>query len=139
MSGMDAGPWTELGTLAWFLGVWVAMTAAVMLPSAAPTVTLYSRLSPSRTRLSPLAFVAGYVLTWSTVGLFAFVFASVGDRVAGNVLAWDRAGRWAAGITLLAAAAYELTPLKDACLGKCRSPLGFLVGSWREGASGALR
>ena len=48
-------------------------------------------------------------------------------------------GRWLAGGILVAAAAYELTPLKDVCLGKCRSPLGFLLGSWREGPSGALR
>jgi predicted metal-binding membrane protein len=44
----------------------------------------------------------------------------------------------AAGI-LVAAALYQLTPLKDACLGTCRSPLGFLVGSWRDGLSGAVR
>ena len=37
------------------------------------------------------------------------------------------------------AAVYELTPLKDVCLGKCRSPLGFLLGSWRDGATGAIR
>jgi len=54
------------------------------------------------------------------------------------VLAWDNAGRWVAGATLLVAAAYELTPLKDVCLGKCRTPLGFLLGSWRDGLSGAL-
>ena len=55
------------------------------------------------------------------------------------MLAWDRAGRWVAGATLIVAAVYELTPLKDVCLGKCRSPLGFLLGSWRDGRSGALR
>ena len=55
------------------------------------------------------------------------------------MLAWDRAGRWVAGATLLVAAVYELTPLKDVCLGKCRSPLGFLLGSWRDGRSGALQ
>jgi predicted metal-binding membrane protein len=55
------------------------------------------------------------------------------------VLAWDRAGRWIAGVTLVMAAVYELTPLKDVCLGKCRSPLGFLIGSWRDGATGAVR
>jgi predicted metal-binding membrane protein len=48
------------------------------------------------------------------------------------------AGRWLAGGTLVAAAAYELTPLKDMCLTKCRTPLGFLLGSWRDGARGAL-
>ena len=59
-----------------------------------------------------------------------------GGRSSGDVLAWDRAGRWVAGATLLVAAVYELTPLKDVCLGKCRSPLGFLLGSWRDGRSG---
>ena len=55
------------------------------------------------------------------------------------MFAWDRAGRWVAGATLIVAAAYELTPLKDVCLGKCRSPLGFLLGSWRDGRVGGLR
>ena len=59
--------------------------------------------------------------------------------MAGDVLAWDRAGRWVAGIKLLVAAVYELTPLKDICLGKCRSPLGFLLGSWRESRLGAAQ
>src|ERR671933_2685588 len=51
----------------------------------------------------------------------------------------DHAGRWDAGATLLGAAAYVLTPLKDVCLGKCRSPLGFLLGSGRDGLAGALQ
>ncbi len=55
------------------------------------------------------------------------------------MLAWDRGGRWIAGGTLLAAAVYELSPLKDLCLSKCRSPLGFLLGAWREGRAGALQ
>ena len=55
------------------------------------------------------------------------------------MLAWDSAGRWVAGATLIAAAAYELTPLKDVCLGKCRTPLGFLLGSWRDGLTGATQ
>jgi predicted metal-binding membrane protein len=71
--------------------------------------------------------------------VFAFTVAAAGRGIAGDVLAWDRAGRWAAGATLLVAAAYELTPLKDVCLGKCRSPLGFLLGAWRDGPAGALR
>ena len=78
-------------------------------------------------------------LTWASAGVLAFAIATVGGRVAGDVLAWDRAGRWIAGATLVVAAVYELTPLKDVCLGKCRSPLGFLLGSWRDGRSGALR
>jgi predicted metal-binding membrane protein len=139
MQGMDAGPWTALGSLGWFLGVWVVMMAAMMFPSVAPTVALYSRMTRQRSPLSPLLFVAGYLVTWATAGLVAFALAAVLGRVAGDVLAWDRAGRWVAGATLMVAAVYELTPLKDVCLGKCRSPLGFLLGSWREGRRGALR
>jgi predicted metal-binding membrane protein len=139
MQGMDDGPWTGLGTLGWFLATWVVMMAAMMFPSVAPTVALYSRMTRERSRLSPLLFAAGYLVTWGAVGALAFVIASAGGSIAGDVLAWDRGGRWVAGATLLAAAAYELTPLKDVCLGKCRSPLGLLLGSWRDGRSGAFR
>ena len=139
MQDMDGGPWTELGTLSWFLGVWVVMMAAMMFPSVAPTVALYSKLKNTRALGAPLVFTSGYLLVWSAFGVLAFTLALVGSRVFGDVLAWDRTGRWVAGVTLLAAAAYELTPLKDVCLGKCRSPLGFLLGSWRDGLSGALR
>jgi predicted metal-binding membrane protein len=139
MRGMDDGPWTGLGTLGWFIGVWVVMMAAMMFPSAAPTVALYSRMSRERSPLSPLLFGAGYLVTWAAAGLFAFAIAAAGGRIAGDVLAWDRAGRWIAGGTLALAAVYELTPLKDVCLGKCRSPLGFLLGSWRDGRRGAVR
>ena len=139
MRGMDDGPWTGLGTLGWFLGVWVVMMAAMMFPSVAPTVALYSRMTRRRSPLSPLLFLTGYLGTWLAMGALAFAIAVAGARIDGDVLAWDRAGRWVAGATLLAAAVYELTPLKEVCLGKCRSPLGFLLGSWRDGWAGALQ
>jgi predicted metal-binding membrane protein len=139
MRGMDGGPWTDLGTLAWFVGVWVVMMAAMMFPSVAPTVALYSRMTKSRSPVAPLLFASGYLVAWLGVGVVAFAVATAAGRVSGDLLAWDRAGRWLAGATLGVAAVYELTPLKDVCLGKCRSPLGFLVGSWRSGRSGALQ
>jgi predicted metal-binding membrane protein len=139
MQGMDDGPWTDLGALAWFFGVWVVMMAAMMFPSVAPTVALYSRMTKSRSPVAPLLFASGYLVAWTSVGVLAFAVATVGGRISGDVLAWDRAGRWVAGTTLIVAAVYELTPLKDVCLGKCRSPLGFLLGSWHSGGSGALQ
>jgi predicted metal-binding membrane protein len=135
MRGMDAGPWTGLGPLGWFLGVWIVMMAAMMLPSAIPTVTMYAGLAKDRTSLAPLFFVAGYLAVWSAAGLAAFALAAA----VGDLLAWERAGRWAAGATLLLAAAYQLTPLKDACLARCRAPIAFLLGSWHPGRSGGLR
>ena len=139
MRGMDDGPWTGLGTRSWFLTVWVVMMAAMMFPSVAPTVALYSRMTSARSPLSPLLFAAGYLATWGGAGLLAFTVAAAGVRMTGDVLSWDRSGRWVAGGTLVLAAVYELTPLKDICLGKCRSPLGFMLGSWRDGWSGALQ
>ena len=139
MRGMDNGPWTGLGTFGWFLGVWVVMMAAMMFPSVAPTVALYSRMTRQRSPLSPLLFTAGYLVTWAVAGVVAFAIGVALNSIWGDLFAWDRAGRWVAGATLVVAAVYELTPLKDVCLGKCRSPLGFLLGSWRDGWSGALR
>jgi predicted metal-binding membrane protein len=139
MRGMDNGPWTALGAGSWFLGVWVVMMAAMMFPSVSPTVALYSRMTNGRPVVRPLIFALGYLLTWAAAGALALALAYAGGRVVGDFLAWDRGGRWVAATTLIVAAVYELTPLKNACLGKCRGPLALLLGSWREGSAGALR
>jgi predicted metal-binding membrane protein len=139
MQGMDDGPWTGLGSFGWFLGVWIVMMAAMMFPSVSPTVALYSKMTRQRSPLLPLSFAAGYLLVWAAAGVAAFAIAVAQNAVSGDLFAWEHAGRWTAGGTLIVAAVYELTPLKDVCLGKCRSPLGALLGSWRDGVSGALR
>jgi predicted metal-binding membrane protein len=138
MAGMDEGPGTELGAVVWFLGVWVVMMAAMMLPSVAPTIALYAKMTRRRSPPAPLLFAAGYLVTWTAAGLLAYGVLALGRAALDAQLAWDAAGRWVAGGTLIVAAAYEVTPLKDACLGKCRSPLGFLLGAWRDGLRGAL-
>src|SRR4051812_35784090 len=89
--------------------------------------------------LSPPFFSAGYPITLVVAGILAFAVGVAATSGAGDGLAWNHAGRAVAGATLVLAAIYELTPLKDACLGKCRSPLGLLLGSWRDGRMGALR
>jgi predicted metal-binding membrane protein len=138
MRGMDDGPWTSLGTFGWFLSIWVVMMVAMMFPSVAPTIALYARMS-GRSRLMPLVFTVGYLLTWLAAGVVAFILGVAARHAAGGELSWDRAGRPVSGAVLVVAAGYELTPLKNVCLGKCRSPLGTLLGSWRGGWSGALR
>ena len=138
MTGMDAGPGTPPGALGWFVGVWVVMMAAMMLPSVAPTVALHARMTRTGGGWASAAFTAGYLLTWSAAGVLAYGVFVLGRELAGGELAWDGAGHWVAGGTLLLAGAYELTPLKDACLSQCRSPLGFLLGRWRDGVRGAL-
>lgn len=138
MRGMDNGPWTSLGGFSWFLGVWVVMMGAMMLPSVAPTVALYGRMAQS-SRLAPWLFASGYLLTWAATGVAAYGIGAAARHAFGATLSWHSAGRPIAGGTLLVAAVYELTPLKNVCLGKCRSPLGALLGSWRKGMAGAVR
>ena len=138
MRGMDDGPGTDLGALGWFLGVWVVMMAAMMLPSVSPTVALYARMTRRRDPVAPFVFASGYLATWTLAGLLAYGLFALGRSLLGGELAWDGAGGVVAGGTLLVAAAYQLTPLKDVCLGKCRSPLGFLLSSWRDGTRGGF-
>jgi predicted metal-binding membrane protein len=138
MHGRDEGPGTDLGALGWFLGVWVVMMAAMMFPSVSPTIALYARMANRRWPGAPLVFAGGYLVAWSAAGLLAYGAFALGREALGAPLAWDRGGRWLAGGTLAAAAVYELTPLKNMCLTKCRSPLAFLLGSWRDGVRGAF-
>ena len=139
MRGMDQGPWTGLGTAGWFLGVWVVMMAAMMFPSVAPTVALYSRMTRTRSPSWAFLFAAGYLIPWAAAGVGAFAIGKAAFAVAGNSLTWDHAGQAVAGVTLIIAALYQVTPLKDVCLAKCRTPLGQLLGGWRDGPSGAVQ
>ena len=144
MAGMDAGPGTDPGALGFFLTTWVVM-AAMMFPSIAPMTLMYARLQRGRPARGLTAergaigfFVAGYLLIWGAAGLLGYAAIELGRRLDGGFFAWGHAGRWTAAAVLLGAAVYEFTPAKYACLGRCRSPLGFLVTSWRDGRAGAL-
>jgi predicted metal-binding membrane protein len=138
MQSMDAGPGTDLGALGWFVGIWVTMMAAMMLPSAAPMALLYARTAGDRVERTVL-FLGGYLLAWTGYGLAAYgLFRAVGSAAPG-FLAWSRGGPWIAGGALAAAGLYELTPLKEVCLRHCRSPLHFLLHRFHPGAVGAVR
>jgi predicted metal-binding membrane protein len=144
MGGMDAGPGTDLGTLGWFLGVWVTMMAAMMFPAVAPMVVVVARVSGGRSSdasgtgwITP-AFVAGYLAVWTAYGLAAYGVFRALEAASPGFLAWDRQGPLVAGAAVAAAGAYQLTPLKRACLRHCRSPLSFVMLRWRSGRTGAL-
>jgi predicted metal-binding membrane protein len=146
MRGMDHGPGTELGTLGFYVTVWVVMMAAMMFPSIAPMVLMHARIIDGRRDRgrvaatgSTAAFVGGYLLTWAAAGLVAYAVITAGHALSIGALGWDMAGPYVAGGVVVAAAAYQLTPLKDACLSRCRSPLMFLTTAWRDGRAGALR
>jgi predicted metal-binding membrane protein len=145
MRGMDAGPGTDLGGLGWFLGIWVTMMAAMMLPSVAPMVLAFARVTKERARRGQATFVPtwvfllGYLAAWTAYGLLAYALFRVIEAVDGGVLAWDRAGPYVAGGAIVAAGLYQLTPVKDVCLRHCRTPLHFLLHGWHEGRLGGLR
>jgi predicted metal-binding membrane protein len=146
MAGMDEGLWTDPGSFGFYLPVWVAMTAAMMLPSAAPMVAAHAAVERRRRDLghaaergASAAFVGGYLLAWTAFGILAYSLFELVRSLDVEALSWDRDGRYLAAAVIALAAVYQLTPVKNVCLAKCRSPLAFVVGSWRKGRAGALR
>jgi predicted metal-binding membrane protein len=135
MRGMDAGPGTRLGDVGWFAGVWMTMMAAMMLPSIAPIVLARARVQIGGTP----AFVAGYLLTWGAVGVLGWALVEEVRSLDLGILAWDEAGPYLAGGAILAAAIYQLSPLKKRSLRRCRNPRAFVSEHWRPGRVGALR
>ena len=146
MAGMDMGPGTDPGTLGFWVTAWVVMMGAMMFPSIAPMVAMYVRIQEGKRakgKAPPFAataiFVAGYLLVWSVAGVVAYAIVRLGHELSPGFLAWDEAGPYVAGAVILAAAVYQVTPMKDVCLSRCRSPFAFLLTAWRPGRIGALR
>ncbi|HEX3293282.1 MAG TPA: DUF2182 domain-containing protein [Solirubrobacterales bacterium] len=145
MDGMDAGPGTDLGGLGFWVTAWVVMMAAMMFPSIAPMVVMHARLEEGKrekgesTSGTTALFVSGYLITWAAAGLVSYAIFAVGRALDIGFLAWDRGGPYVAGAVIVAAGIYQLTPMKDACLRRCRSPLGFLLTAWKPGRLGSLQ
>jgi predicted metal-binding membrane protein len=147
MAGMDAGPGTNPGALVFFLSTWVVMMTAMMLPAVMPMVLAYREIQNERRRGhgananagDAALLLAGYVAIWAAAGLLGYALLEAGRSLDGGLFAWDRAGRFAAAGVLVAAALYQLTPSKNACLSRCRSRRTVLRQGWRDGRDGALR
>ena len=144
MRGMDAGPGTDLGSLGWYVGIWVTMMAAMMLPSVMPMVLLFARVSHDRAKrgtsfVPTWVFIGGYLAVWTAYGLLAYGLFRFAHSLDLGFLGWHRQGPLVAGGAVAAAGLYELTPLKEVCLKHCRTPLHFVLHGWRDGWSGALR
>ena len=128
----------ETMSLGAFVVTWAAMMAAMMLPAVLPIVRLYARAAQQR-RAAPVPFfLAGYLALWLAIALPAYFGWRALEMPLAEGASW--AGRLA-GATLLAAALWQLTPLKSVCLRHCRSPLGFFLrfGGRIGRPAGALR
>jgi len=119
------------------MAIWALMSVAMMLPTAAPAIDVYVRLSrrlEAQRGTHVAAFAGGYVAAWVALAALAGALqVALGARAAGAV-----APGLASGSLLLLAGLYQLTPLKQACLTLCRNPLAFFIGHWREGVGGAF-
>jgi predicted metal-binding membrane protein len=122
--------------------MWSVMMAAMMLPSAVPMVLTYDSLdrgsSGNRTGSTPL-FVTGYIVMWAAFAVGATVFQwLLHTMTLVNGMGVVTQG-WFAGALLIGAGIIQFSPGKLSSLGACRTPMGFLMTSWREGGAGALR
>ena len=124
-----------------FLLAWQVMLAAMMLPTVLPLAVLFARAAAKqpRPRAAMTGFVGGYFLVWTAFGALAFGF-DVAVHAAVGASAWLDAHQWVLGAGVLAlAGAFQFTPLKYACLDKCRHPAQFMLRFYERGASGGLR
>jgi len=139
--------WTPEYAVVMFFMWWIMMIA-MMLPSAAPMILLYAKVTRTSSDeaiahvgLLPVAFFTlGYVLAWAAFSAIAtalqWAFESIGVL---SPMMMNSTNQLFAGLILLFAGVYQLTPLKQACLKHCRGPIGFLLQHWRPGTWGAFR
>ena len=125
------------------LVMWSIMMVAMMLPAATPMVLMFASVNRQQNQqsvslISTGSFVLGYLIIWIVYsgisaivqwGLHSAALLSHSMVISSPVLG---------GSLLLAAGVFQWTPFRDACMKKCRSPLGFILSEWREGKAGAL-
>jgi predicted metal-binding membrane protein len=143
-AGMTQGPGLTMGiTLPLFLLAWVAMMIAMMFPTAAPMIVMFGTVTAGKQqRAQPFVptwvFVSAYLAVWVGFGVVAYAAAAgLGALAMQSTWLMGNAARFGGGV-LLVGGLYQLSPLKSLCLTKCRSPLSFLLTSWRDGYGGAF-
>lgn len=140
---MPSASWT-LAYAALMLAMWWVMMAAMMLPGAAPMVLLFATVNRSAALQSgravpTIAFVSGYLVVWGVFSLAAAIaqFALTSAGILDGMMRGN--SPWFAGLVLIAAGVYQMTPIKDTCLRHCQSPQKFVMRHWQPGPAGAFR
>jgi len=127
-----------------FLAIWVVMMVAMMFPTAAPMILMFARVQRDKRRngrafVPTWVFVSAYLLLWTLFGVLAYVGAMWAETLAQQVPWLMMNAAHIGGGILVLAGLYQLSPLKRSCLAKCRTPLDFVLGSWRDGYIGSFR
>jgi predicted metal-binding membrane protein len=124
--------------------MWAAMMAGMMMPTAAPLLIMYARAmrnreGQQRTGARIYAMAAGYLVVWAAFSIGATVLQRLLAETSLLTMMMEPAEPRFAAALLIVAGVYQLTPLKNACLDACRSPMSLLSARWREGVGGAFR
>ena len=144
MNGVGMSGRFSVGSLGFFVVLWVLMMAAMMFPSVWPAVAVYGLVVRRRASTGAhsigrsASFVAGYLGSWTVFGLCGFGLLAVARTAGLDTLSEVELSRYLVAPVALAGAVYQVAPLKQACLRHCRGPLSFFLEHWREGARGAL-
>ncbi len=127
-----------------FIAIWVVMMIAMMFPTAAPMILMFTAVYAGKRQKSQAfvptwVFVGAYLLIWTLFGVVAYSLALGAERLAGQSMWLMNNAPRISGAFLVVAGLYQLSPLKHLCLSKCRTPLQFILSSWRDGYGGAFR
>ena len=127
-----------------FIVIWVVMMIAMMFPTAAPMILMFTRVYAGKRQLGQAfvptwIFVGAYLLIWTLFGGVAYPLALLAERLAAQSMWLMSNASRISGALLVLAGLYQLSPLKHMCLTKCRTPLQFILSSWRDGYGGAFR
>jgi predicted metal-binding membrane protein len=127
-----------------FLAVWVVMMVAMMFPTAAPMILAFHKVQAGKqargeTFVSTWVFVTAYMLVWALSGVLAYAGAVGAEAIAAHAKLSAATAARIGAVVLIIAGAYQLSPLKNVCLAKCRTPITFILTSWRDGTLGAVR
>lgn len=124
--------------------MWVVMMIGMMVPSATPMILIFAmhnrrQHSQGRPFVPTTAFLTGYLIAWTGFSLLATLAQWGLDQAALLSPMMVGTSPLLGGVILIGAGVFQLTPLKNACLSHCRSPLQFIASHWRPGVAGALR
>ncbi|MGB9062220.1 MAG: DUF2182 domain-containing protein [Pseudolabrys sp.] len=127
-----------------FVASWVIMMVAMMFPTAAPMILTFHRVQAVKYKLdvalvSTWVFMGAYLLVWAFAGIAAYAGVLVAETAAARAALTPAAEAQVGGAIIMIAGIYQLTPLKELCLSKCRTPIRFIMTSWRDGTAGAFR
>ncbi|HEX9132046.1 MAG TPA: DUF2182 domain-containing protein [Ktedonobacteraceae bacterium] len=127
-----------------FIAIWVVMMIAMMFPTAAPIILMFTAVYAGKRQKSQAfvptwVFVSAYLLIWTLFGVVAYPLALGAETLAGQSMWLMNNAPRIGGAFLVVAGLYQLSPLKHLCLSKCRTPLQFILSSWCDGCGGAFR